>query len=148
MTLSAACGGSHRVSSYASLADADKDGAITRGWIPEFLPASSRNIHETHENSGDVEWCAFECSPRDSQELQKALKSVDSIPVSVQHIPNPRVAWWPAVLTGHVDVNRVRSARLQLYIVEMPVNSVTSEIRLFAVDWTKGTGFFYGTPKP
>jgi hypothetical protein len=37
---------------YPSLADARKDGAIIRGWIPdEFLPRSSRSIHEVHDLS-------------------------------------------------------------------------------------------------
>src|SRR5437660_3802335 len=35
---------------YPSLAEADKDGAITRGWIPDdLLPSSSRAIHEVHD---------------------------------------------------------------------------------------------------
>src|SRR5947208_4532122 len=37
---------------YPSLAEADKDGAITRGWIPDdLLPSSSRAMHEVHDLS-------------------------------------------------------------------------------------------------
>jgi hypothetical protein len=48
---------------YATLAEADKDGAVTRGWIPgDILASGSRAIHVV----GDLalsEWCAFEFSP-------------------------------------------------------------------------------------
>src|SRR5947209_10135911 len=82
---------------YPSLADADKDGAITRGWIPnDLLPGSSREIHEVHDISPSTEWCAFEFLPTDSQRLLKNLKSVDALPPPVKHIPSPHVSWWPS----------------------------------------------------
>ena len=53
---------------YPSLADAEKDGAITRGWIPDdLLPSSSRAIREVHDLSPSREWCAFEFVPTDFQ---------------------------------------------------------------------------------
>jgi hypothetical protein len=62
--------GDHHESFYRSLADADKAGAITHGWIPDdLLPPGSRAIHEVHEISPSTEWCAFEFSPTDSQGL-------------------------------------------------------------------------------
>src|ERR1700687_308581 len=66
-----ACHGDRRESFYPSLADAKKDGAIDRGWIPDFLPASSRTIHEVHDLSPSTTWCAFEFLPNDSQGLRK-----------------------------------------------------------------------------
>jgi hypothetical protein len=55
---------------YPSLADAAKDGAITRGWIPdEYLPQSSFSIREVHDLSPSAEWCAFEFNPTDSKNL-------------------------------------------------------------------------------
>src|SRR5882762_2736235 len=71
-----ACHSDRRESSYLSLADAKKDGAIDRGWIPDFLPESSRAIHEVHDMSPSTTWCAFEFLPSDSQGLRKSLKSV------------------------------------------------------------------------
>jgi hypothetical protein len=131
---------------YPSLADADKDGAITRGWIPDdLLPGSSRAIHEVHDISPSTEWCAFEFLPTDSQRLLKNLKSVNALPPPVKHIPSPHKSWWPSVLKGNLDIEKIRKVGFQLYVVERPATSVTTEILLFAIDWSQGRGFFYST---
>jgi hypothetical protein len=141
-----ACGGDRRESFYPSLADADKAEAITHGWIPDdLLPGSSRAIHEVHEISPSTEWCGFEFLPTDSQRLRKNLKSVDALPPSVRHIPSPDVSWWPAVLKGNLDVEKIHKAGFELYVVERPATSVTTDVLLFAIDGAKGRGFFYRT---
>jgi len=49
ITLFLVAGGNKpRESSYHTLADARKDGAIDRGWIPNYSPQTSRDIHEIH----------------------------------------------------------------------------------------------------
>src|SRR5438105_15863417 len=53
-----------------SLAEADKDGAITRGCIPDdLLPGSPRAIHYIHDVSPAPEDCASECATDSSQKL-------------------------------------------------------------------------------
>ena len=129
---------------YPSLAEAGKDGAITRGWIPdEFLPRTSRSINEVHDLSPSTEWCAFEFVPTDSQNLITNLKHVDVLPQSVRHVPSPGVSWWPSVLVGDLDVAKVHKAGFELYFVERPATSVTTAVWLFAIDWSKGRGFFF-----
>ena len=94
---------SHRdnESFYPSMAEAAKDGAITRGWIPDdLLPTSARAIHEAHDLSPSTEWCAFDFDLVDSQNLRKKLKSVDVLPPSIRSVPNPHVSWWPGMLKG------------------------------------------------
>jgi len=133
---------------YPSLAEADKDGAITRGWIPDdLLPSSSRTIHELHDLSPSREWCAFEFATDDSQRLRKNLKSIDVLPPPVRRVRNPDVSWWPGVLKGNLDIARIRSDGFDLYEVERPANSVMTDVLLFAVDWSNGRGFFYRTSK-
>lgn len=142
------CSGDRRESFYPSLADADKDGAITRGWVPDdILPASSRTIHVVGELSPSKEWCAFEFLPTDSQRFLKNLKSVDALPSPVKHIRSPHVSWWPSVLEGNLDAEKIHKAGFQLFVVERPANSVDMGIYLFAPDWSKGHGFFYWTYK-
>jgi hypothetical protein len=129
---------------YPSLAEAEKDGAITRGWIPDdLLPSSSRAIHELHDLSPSREWCAFEFVPTDSQNLGTNLKLVDVVPQSVGHVPSPRVSWWPSVLVGNLDAQKIHKAGFDLYFVERPATSVSSSVWLFAIDWSRGRGFFY-----
>jgi hypothetical protein len=144
--VSLSCSGDRNESFYSSLADADKAGAITHGWIPaDLLPGSSRAIHEVHEISPSTEWCVFEFLPPDSQGIRKNLKSVDALPSSVKHVPSPGVSWWPPVLKGNLDVEKIHTAGFDLYVVVRPETSVTREILLFAIDWPKGRGFFYRT---
>lgn len=144
-----ACHGDRQESFYPSLAAADKDGAITRGWIPDdLLPTHSRDIHEIHELSPSTEWCAFEFPAADSDSLEKSLQSVDVLPPAVRRVPNPGVSWWPPVLTGTLDTEAIHKAGLHLYAIERPATSVTSDVLLFAIDWEKGRGFFYRTHKP
>ena len=133
---------------YSNLSDVNKAGAITRGWVPDdLLPASSRNIRVVGEISPSKEWCAFEFSPTDAEILRKNLKSVESLPLSVQQLRSPRASWWPEVLAGNLDVARIEKSGLQVYVVEKPANSVNMGIYLFALDWSKGRGFFYWTYK-
>jgi hypothetical protein len=129
---------------YPTLEEASKDGAITRGWIPdEFLPPSSRSIHEIHDLSPSTEWCAFEFVPTDSQYLLKNLKPIDLPPPSLRQVPSPGVLWWPSVFEGNLDSKKIHNAGLDLYVVERPATSVTTTAWLFAVDRSKGQGFFY-----
>jgi hypothetical protein len=145
----AACGGGRRQYSYNTLADADKAGEVTRGWIPEdLMPGSSRAIHLVEELSPSHEWCAFEFLPTDSQTLRKNLKSIDGLPRAVRLIPKPGVAWWPEALQGNINAGEVRHAGFELYVVERPANDVEMGVYLFAVNWHNGRGFFYWTYDP
>jgi hypothetical protein len=67
------------------------------------------------------------------------------LPPSVSRVPRPGVSWWPAVLEGNLNVKSIQAAGFELYIVERPATSVTKEILLFAIDWSKGSGYFYST---
>lgn len=51
------------------------------------------------------------------------------------------------MLTGTLDVGKIQEAGFDLSTVERPETSVTSEMMLFAIDWSKGHGFFYLAPK-
>lgn len=143
-----ACHSGRPESFYASLADVKKAEASAQSWIPDdILPASSRNIHVVGELSPSKEWCVFEFLPTDSQNLLKSLKSLDALPPSVKDMPSPRVSWWPSVLVGNLDMEKIHNAGLQLFVLERPANSVDMGIYLFALDLSKGRGFFYWTYK-
>jgi hypothetical protein len=131
---------------YAFLSDAIGAGAITRGWIPDFLPESSRAIHEIHNPASPRTWCAFAFSPNDSQRFLKNVRDVGTLPPSVNNIEDPGAGWWPDFLKGDLDVRSIRGQGFKLYSAEEP--SVGSETRLvlFAMHWTKGNGFFYRAP--
>jgi hypothetical protein len=131
--------------SYSALADAVKAGESDRGWIPDYLPKSSRAIHLIEQDSPSKEWCGFEFLPTDSQSLRETLKSVAALPPSVRRVPSPAASWWPTTLKGNLDVQKIHKEGFELYIVESPADSVSTWVDLFAIDWSKGRGFFYGT---
>jgi hypothetical protein len=137
--------GDNRDLFYSALADAAKAGEIDRGWIPDYLPKTSRAIHLTEQDSPSKEWCGFEFLPADSQSLRQILKSVDVLPPSVRRVPGPGVSWWPPMLKGNLDAQKLHKEGFELYIVESPADSVSTWVNLFAIDWSKGRGFFYGT---
>jgi hypothetical protein len=139
----------HYESFYPSLVEADKDGAITRGWIPDdLLPSSSHSIHELHNLSPSREWCGFEFASHDSEKLRKNVKRIDVLPPSVRAVRDPDVSWWPSVLKGDLDVARIRGSGFDLYQAELPASSAVTDVLLFAIDWSNGRGFFYRTSKP
>jgi hypothetical protein len=41
--------GERKVSIYSTYAEAVKDGAVDRGWVPEFIPAYATEIYEAHD---------------------------------------------------------------------------------------------------
>jgi len=140
-----ACRSERRESFYPSLADAKRDGAIDRGWIPDFLPGSSRGIHEIHDLSPSTTWCAFEFLSSDAQELRRKLKSHSAQPPPVRHVQSPGRSWWPAVLQGDLDAEKIHNAGFEVYVLTAPETSVTTETLLFWIDWANGRGFFYRT---
>ena len=133
---------------YRSLAEANKDGATARGWIPDdILPSSSRNIHEVHDLSPSKEWCDFEFDKDDSEKLRSRLRRIDVPPPSVRRIQDPKVEWWPTVLSGNLDAQEISKRGLSLYLIERPASSVMTETLVFAIDWSRGRGFFYATSR-
>src|SRR5437016_13581999 len=63
---------------YLSLAEADKDGAITRGWIPDdLLPSSCLAIHEVHDLSPSSVRCSFVFATDHPDTLGMNLNSID-----------------------------------------------------------------------
>jgi hypothetical protein len=132
---------------YPCLAAAEKDGAIDRGWLPDFLPESSHTIRVVGDLSPARVWCAFEFRPSDSDRLLKNAKKVDVLDPSISHVPDPHQPWWPVVLKGNLDVGKIEKARFKLFTVETPETSVTTTIWLFAVDMSNGHGFFISRSK-
>lgn len=129
---------------YSARADAEKNGEFDRGWLPEFLPPSSRAIHVAEDNSPSRVWCAFQFDPSDGDKLLGSLKPVDTSALPISRVPSPRAQWWPQPLDGNLEAQRIQGAGLSLYSATKPVTQVTNETLLFAIDRANGRGYFYG----
>lgn len=69
-----ACEKGANFKNYPTYKDALEDGAIEKGWIPEFLPKSSTNIYEKHDV--DANQIAVMFSSQDTTFLSK-LKIIE-----------------------------------------------------------------------
>ena len=136
------CGGDLRESHYRTLAHARSDGALQRGWIPDIVPETSHDIHELHDVSAGTTWCALQFDKRDADSFRAALGPSAVAPI--KRVGNPRVSWWPPVLTGELDVDRIRTAGLELHWWARPD---VEEAIMFAIDRSGGRAFFYRVPR-
>jgi hypothetical protein len=55
---------------YASYEEAKKSGAFERGWLPEYLPRSAKNIHEEHNLDTNQGWAEFEFDVKDIAKIE------------------------------------------------------------------------------
>jgi hypothetical protein len=136
------CSGDLQESFHSSLANARRDGLIDRGWIPDILPESSQNIRELHDVSGGTTWCTFDFAPADWASFRQNLER--GAVESPNRVQRPQVSWWPPLLTGELDFDRIRRAGLELHALARPGNP---EVILFVIDSPKGRGFFYRIPR-
>ncbi len=56
---------------FATYVDAKNSGIMDRGWIPSFIPRSSREIREKHNLDTNTVEMLFKYSPGDTQEVEK-----------------------------------------------------------------------------
>ncbi len=55
---------------YANYEEAKKAGAFERGWLPEYLPKSAKNIHEAHNLDTNQGWGEFEFDVREISSMK------------------------------------------------------------------------------
>jgi hypothetical protein len=83
-------------SRYDDFSEAQAAGAVTRGWIPSFLPSSSTGIREIHNVDTNEVWIAFTAS-------RNALEGIEECDQSARAegmLPrNVGVSWWPQALS-------------------------------------------------
>lgn len=121
-------------SSYSSMVDAKRAGAVDRGWLPPFVPEGARGIREIHNVDTNETWCVFELPTEEVVSLRGALSVVTPNEVSSRRVRRPGVSWWPEVLAGALDLKAIEGAGLELY---------KSGFILVAIDKQRGRAFFY-----
>ncbi len=139
-----ACG-SRKEASYATFGDAVDAGEIRRGWIPDYVPSSSHEIHIVYDPSSPRTWCAFNFSPNDSTNFRKNLKSLDALPQRLKRLDGLHASWWPDFLNGELNLARFHGNGFEAYVATEPDVQSNADLLLFAIDWEKGRAFFYRT---
>jgi hypothetical protein len=62
------------VTKYTTFAEAQADGAIERGWLPTFLPASATDIRDVHNIDTNARWLTFHAPIGDLRLMVQGFK--------------------------------------------------------------------------
>lgn len=140
LILATACSGiDAQTNAFATLEEARKAGAIANGWIPDGLPPGTHDIREGHVPGTPERWGIVNFPPSQEAAL-RALLQPEEIPVTGQRCEVPgRIEWWPVILRGTLDAERIAATQLRLYRARQ------SDV-LFAVNWSQGRAYFWTPP--
>jgi hypothetical protein len=87
-----ACGEYAEIS-YSDLNAADADGAIERGWIPEWVPSTSVHLQEAHDLDTNQSALSLQFSEKEQWTVPPSCK-----PIARDEVPGPpfRPGRWPS----------------------------------------------------
>ena len=86
-------------SSYATYAEAEREGAVQRGWIPAFVPASATEIREVRDPRHDRQWLRFQLPLADARTMVAAMSQLSLGEARALSGTRPgQVGLWPAEL--------------------------------------------------
>lgn len=86
---------------YPDINTARKAGAIDRGWLPEIMPESSRDIHELHNLDTNRIWVRFVFNKEDLRSILVHVEELTQPEVKQLRIADPgSVDWW------HLDFHK------------------------------------------
>jgi hypothetical protein len=136
----AACSGiDAQTNSFATLDEARQAGAIANGWIPDGLPQGAHDIREGHVPGTPQRWGVMEF-PQSEDASLRGLLQPEEIPLDGQRCDVPaRVEWWPVILRGTLDGERIAATQLRAYRAK-------SGNLIFAVNWNQGRAYFWTPP--
>jgi hypothetical protein len=135
-----ACSGiDAQTNSFATLAEAAEAGAIAKGWMPAGLPPGTRDIRQGHVPGTPQRWGVIEFPQSDTAAL-RALLEAEELPLDGQRCEIPgRVEWWPVILRGRLDGERIAATQLRAY-------RAREGNLIFAVNWNQGRAYFWTPP--
>lgn len=73
-----ACG-ERPYSIYETIRDSQSDGAVSRGWIPSWLPQNATEIHEIHDLDTSHRAISFQVSSAEEFQWPNTCVSVDEV---------------------------------------------------------------------
>jgi hypothetical protein len=137
--LAAACSAVRSESDvYATLAEAQADGAVDAGWVPAGLPPGTTDLRTGHAPDGS-HWGLFAFPPDQAAALRALLGSeiTDGEPPACD--PPGRFEWWPRLLRSPMDAQKIRSAGLHTF-------RAADGRRTFVVNWGQGKAYYWHQP--
>lgn len=136
MVMASACSGiKARTNSFATLAEAREAGAISRGWIPDGLPPASHDIRVAYVPDGPQRWGIVNFPQAEAQALETLLAGEMSLRGVECDVPR-RIEWWPIVLRGDLDAQRIQETGLRAY-------RTRQGNLIFVVNWNQGRAYYW-----
>lgn len=99
-------------STYPSIADAQADGAVERGWIPRSLPPSAQDIREWHDLDSNRVFGKLRYEPADDAWIDRNLEPVSATAQVEVRRQWGDPEWWPDQLCGRLDVSAVQAQHI------------------------------------
>lgn len=116
-------------SSYPSLKAAVDDGAVVRGWIPEWLPASTFDIREIHDLDSNHVSIMFKFDRTDRSWVNGHAAAMTNAEVKGVQVPGIAGEWWPETMPVGAD----------WYGCGSNADHATAMV----VDWRTGTAYYW-----
>ena len=121
---------------YPTTADAIRDRAFDRGWLPRIIPRNATDIREIHNvdtNQGNGRF-SFAGVPRGDL---LALDSSCRILTHTVEVRSFRVKWWPRALSGQLDPQQFSTQGFEAY-------ECGPSTRFYvALKWSSSVGYFW-----
>ena len=138
VTVAACAGINSQTYSFATLDEARRAGAISRGWIPEGLPPGSHDIRVAQVPDTSQHWGIINF-PAAEEGVLRALLQPGEVSLTGEHCDMPgRIEWWPVVLRGELDGERLAATGIRGY------RAKAGQL-LFAVNWSQGRAYYWQT---
>ncbi len=124
---------------YPSLSDAQKRGAIKRGWIPSILPPSSTEIHEQHDIDTNETWIKFNAPLSELRILLGQLRKLTPKEIEDLFPFRHHGNWWkPTAETK--DMFTIADYN---YTTRYATGVTKSKTGYFFLDLKQGIGYYY-----
>jgi hypothetical protein len=126
--------------SYNTLADARQAGAIDNGWLPEGLPPGTTDLREAHDPNTNARWGLFNFPVAESSHLKSMLETVE-MPLAGQRCSPPRrIEWWPILLRGDLDAERIAIAGLKAH-------RTRDGALIVVLNWKQGRAYYWSVQR-
>lgn len=90
--------GESQTRDYPTRADAERDGAFARGWLPVDLPSEASDIMESHNLDSNQMWIRFQLNGTTLDRLLQRCVVATDVPLPPARQTRRTAAWWPEAL--------------------------------------------------
>ena len=121
---------------FATVEEARASGAFDRGWMPPELPPGAYELRAAYALDGSRRWGLFNFRPESADGFRALLQPEEvSLVGTVMDVPG-RIEWWPVILRGQLDAERIQTTGLRAYHAK-------SAPFVFAVNWAQGRAYYW-----